>query len=81
MIRTYGAFTRDPLYNGLRRRKVDVSADMKYLLSTEAVTEKGVQEINEIIQEQFSFDNFKWQQDNKVCVKESFRAEGLNRVL
>ena len=37
MIRTYGAFTRDPLYNGLRRRKVDVSADMKYLLSAEDV--------------------------------------------
>ena len=81
MIRTYGAFTRDPLYNGLRRRKVDVSADMEYLLSAEEVAKKSAQEINEIVQEQFSFDNFKWQQDNKVCVKESFRAEGLNRVL
>ncbi len=81
MIRTYGAFTRDPLYNGLRRRKVDVSADMEYLLSAEDVAQKSAQEINEIIGEQFSFDNFKWQQENKVCVKESFRAEGLNRVL
>lgn len=81
MIRTYGAYTRDPLYNGLRRRKVNVSADVKYLLSMEEVTVKGADEINEIIREEFSFDNFQWQQDYKICVNEPFRAEGLNRVL
>lgn len=81
MIRTYGAFARDPLYNGLRRRKVDVSADMKYLLSAQEVSEKSSNEINDIINEEFSFDNFKWQQENSVSIKEGFRAEGLNRVL
>lgn len=81
MIRTYGAFSRDPLYNGLRRRKVDVSADMKYLLSKQEITEKTVQEINDIINKEFSFDNFKWQQKNNIIIKEEFRAEGLNRVL
>ena len=30
-IRTYGAFARQPLYNGLRKRKVNVSADPKRL--------------------------------------------------
>lgn len=81
MIRTYGAFSRDPLYNGLRRRKVNVSADMKYLLSAQEIAEKTPQEIHEIINEEFSFDSFKWQQENQVCIKEGFRAEGLNRVL
>lgn len=81
MVRTYGAFTRDPLYNGLRRRKVDVSADMKYLLSAQEVAEKSADEIATIINQEFAFDNFRWQQENKVLVKEPFRAEGLNRVL
>jgi len=81
MIRTYGAFARDPLYNGLRRRKVNVSADMKYLLSEEDVAEKSAQEIDAILREEFSFDNFKWQQENRIRIKEDFRAEGLNRVL
>lgn len=81
MVRTYGAFTRDPLYNGLRRRKVDVSADMKYLLSAEEVAEKSADEIGAIINQEFAFDNFRWQQENQVLVKETFRAEGLNRVL
>ena len=81
MIRTYGEFARDPLYNGLRKRKVNVSADMKYLLSAEEIAAKKPEEIGEIVNAEFSFDNFKWQQENKISIKETFRAEGLNRVL
>ena len=81
MIRTYGAFSRDPLYNNLHLRKVKVSAEMEYLLSPEQIKEKSAQELNEILQEQFSFDHFSWQKKNEVCIKESFRAEGLERVL
>ena len=81
MIRTYGAFTRQPLYNCLRKRKVDVSADMKYLLSIEQVTNMTADEIQEIVNKEFSFDNFEWQQENQICINEPERAEGLNRVL
>lgn len=81
VIRTYGAFSRDPLYNGLRLRKVKVSADMEYVLSAKEVAEKSVEELNQIINKQFDFDGFRWQQENKVRIKEKFRAEGLNRVL
>ena len=37
VIRTHGAFARDPLYNCLQLRKVKVSAEMKYLLSPEDI--------------------------------------------
>ena len=81
MICTHGAFTRQPLYNCLRKRKVDVSADMKYLLSAEQVQKLAADEIQGMIEKEFSFDNFKWQQENKICINEPNRAEGLNRVL
>ena len=81
MIRTYGAFTRDPLYNGLQRRKVKVSADMKYLLSPEQINEMSADELNAIINKEFTIDNFAWQQENKVSVSENFRADFLNRTL
>lgn len=81
MITTYGAFSHDPLYNNLRLRKVKVSAKMEYVLSAEDVAAKSVDELNAIINECFSFDNFRWQQENKVRIQEKFRAEGLNRVL
>ena len=81
MIRTYGAFSRDPLYNGLQLRKVNVSAEMEYLLSPKEIAEKPVAELNAILAEQFSFDHFRWQQQNQVKITETFRADGLNRVL
>ena len=81
MIRTYGAFSRDPLYNGLRLRKVKVTADMEYILSAKEVAEKSAEELKQIVNKQFDFDGFRWQQENEVRIKEKFRAEGLNRVL
>ena len=81
MVRTYGAFARDPLYNGLQPRDVKVSATVEYLLSPEQIQEKTAKELNKILAEAFSFDNFKWQQDNRISVNESFRADYLNRVL
>lgn len=81
MIRTYGAFARNPLYNNLQVRQVDVSADVKYLLSPEDIQQKSVDELNEILKHEFTFDNWKWQQENKVVINEPFRADCLNRVL
>lgn len=81
MIRTYGAFARDPLYNNLQLRQVDVSADVEYLLSPAEIAEKSVKELNAILAEKFSFDNFRWQQENKIRIAEAFRVDSLNRVL
>ena len=81
MIRTYGAFSRDPLYNGLRLRNVDVSCNMEYVLSPEDIDNMTVDELNHKLSELFTFDNFDWQIENKVRISEPTRAEGLNRVL
>jgi len=80
-ITTHGAFANNPLYNCLRRRKVDVSADVRCLLTPEEIKEKSVRELDEMLDEAFSFDNFRWQLENKVEVTEDFRADGLNRIL
>ena len=81
MIRTYGAFARDPLYNNIQVREVEVSAREEYLLSPEDIDKMTVEEIDEILIDRFNFDNFKWQQDNNVVIDEPTRADYLNRVL
>ena len=82
MIRSYGAFSRNPLYNNLQIRKnVKVSADVKYLLSKEDIESMSLTEIANIVKKEFSFDNFKWQQENNIKITDSFRADSLNRVL
>lgn len=80
-ILTDGAFLRDPLYNNLQLRKVKVSARMKYLLSPEEIRNLSTEEINEVIGKEFSFDNFRSQQENGIVVNEPFRADFLHRVL
>lgn len=81
MLKTYGAFARDPLYNNLQKRKVKVSATLEYLLSKEQIAEMPAEEITKIVFEQFSFDGFKWQKENNIKIAEKFRADGLERLL
>jgi len=81
MIRTFGAFGHDPLYNGLQLRRVKVSAEQEYLLSPDEIAALSPEEINDKLTAQFGFDNFRWQQENHVCINEPFRADGLERVL
>ena len=81
MITTYGDFLYDPLYNGLQTRQVDVSATMEFVLSPQQIKEMSVEELNAELQRLFSFDNFRYQQDNGIVVDESFRADYLHRVL
>lgn len=81
MIRTFGAFQYDPLYNCLQKRKVDVSAKMSCILRPEQIEEMSEKEINHVLAQNFNFDNFRWQQKNHIKITEDFRADGLNRVL
>ncbi len=78
---TQGAFARDPLYNCLQKRKVRVSAHVKCLLTPEQIKTMTVRELDEVLDNAFSFDNFAWQQSNEVHIAEPFRADGLHRIL
>ena len=80
-IITHGAFVREPLYNMLRPRKVDISAHVTYLLSPADTESMSVEQINERIGEAFGFDHFRYQQENGIRIDEDFRADGLERVL
>jgi len=76
-----GSFARQPLYNQLNLRKVKIDADMKYLLSPEEIKNMSAEEINAIIRKEFSFDQFRWQQENNIKITEKNRADRLERVL
>ena len=80
-VMTQGAFTRDPLYNGLQIRKTKVSAHVKYLFTPEELREKKTPELNAALAEAFRYDHFRWQYENRIAVEEPFRADGLNRIL
>ena len=78
---TEGAFARDPLYNCLQKRKVRVSAKVTCLASAQQVREMSVEQLDHLLDQAFSFDNFRWQQENEISISEPFRADGLERIL
>lgn len=78
---TQGAFHRDPLYNMLQIRDITVSAHVKCIATPEEIAEKTVEELDALLDEAFSFDNFAWQRDNQISIDVPFRADGLHRIL
>ena len=78
---TNGAYFRQPLYNDLQKRKTTIVADVKCMFTREELKQLSVAELDAKLEEAFSFDNFRWQQENNVVIDEPFRADGLNRIL
>ena len=82
MIETFGAYSRNPLYNELQVRKgVKVSAKATLLYTREEIKEKSVAELSEGVEAAFGFDQYKWQQEKGVEIHDEFRADGLHRIL
>lgn len=82
MIETFGAFSRNPLYNELQVRKsIPVSAKVRLLYSREDLKEKSVKELSDGLDAAFSFDQFRWQKENGIKITDGFRADGLERIL
>lgn len=81
MITTEGAFSRDPLYNCLQKRRVKVKAKVECLLTSDDIEKMSVSQLDGVLKKAFSFDHFKWQRENKIKIDEPFRADGLERIL
>lgn len=82
MIETFGAFSRNPLYNQLQVRKsVPVSATLRCLYTRQDIREKSVKELSDGLDKAFSFDHFRWQKEHGIEIHDGFRADGLNRIL
>ena len=82
MVETFGAFSRNPLYNELQiRKKVPITAKVRLLYTRDEIKEKTVKELSDGLDEAFGFDHFKWQKETGLQIDEPFRADGLNRIL
>ncbi len=77
---SHGNHLRQPIWN-LKKRKVNIVADMTQILTSKDVINFSVEEINEKINKSFIYDEYKYQKENKIEITEPFRAEGLHKVL
>ena len=81
MLETNGVYLQVPAYGYVEKRDVPIHAELRYVLSPEEIKEMSVEEIQEVIDREFSFDDFRWQKENNIVIDEPFRADGLHKIL
>ena len=81
ILKMNGHHINSPFWN-LRMRKIKgIEAELKCVATKEEVEMMSLEEINEIIQNEFIYDEYAWQKKNNIHVKFPWRAEGLHKVL
>ena len=80
VLKIHGNFVTCPQWNKINK-KTYVEAEMKMVISAEETKKLSAEQINEIIRDNFVYDDFKWQYENKLKISHSKRANGLHSLL
>ena len=70
-----------PFWNFRNKRKVPFHTTLKQILTPEQIKAMSVDEINETLRRELSYDDYRYQKDNNILITEKYRAEGLHKVL
>ena len=81
ILLNHGNFLNQPFWSHYKFRKVPFYATMKQVITAEDVENLSVDEINQIIENEFQYDDYKWQKDNNILITEKYRAHGLHKIL
>ena len=76
-----GNHLHSPFWNFRKKRRVPLHATMTQILTAEQVKKMSVEEINAAVREAMEYDEYKYQKENGILIKEQYRAEGLHKVL
>ena len=77
----HGNHLYTPFYDFRKVRKVPLHTTMTKILTAEEVAILSVDEINARIKKAFEYDEYQYQKDNHILIKEPYRAEGLHKIL
>lgn len=80
VLRIHGNFVTCPQWNKINK-KTYVEAEMHPIVSAEETKTLTVEEINQRIQKNFVYDDFKWQYEKQLVINHPQRAKGLHALL
>lgn len=80
VLQIHGNFVTCPQWNKMNK-KTYVEAELKKILSANDVKEMSYVEINEIVRDNFKYDDFKWQYEKQIKIEHPLRANGLHSLL
>lgn len=70
-----------PCWNFRKKRKVPMHTTLELVLTPEQINTMSVDEINKVIVDAFQYDDYRYQKEQGIRITESYRAEGLHKVL
>lgn len=80
VLKIQGNFITCPQWNKINK-KTHVEAQMVQIITREECKDITLDEIAARIRENFAYDDYKWQLDNKIKIDHPKRAEGLHALL
>lgn len=77
----HGNYLHSPFWDFRRKRDVPMHSVATLTLTTEQIEKMTAEEINAHIREAMTYDEYKYQKENNILIKEPYRAEGLHKIL
>jgi len=77
----HGNYLHAPFWNFRNKRKVPLYTTMTQILTAEQAATLSVDEINAALAKAFVYDEYRYQKENGIRITESFRAEGMHKIL
>ena len=77
----HGNYLHMPVWDVRRTRKVPLYTTEELILTEEDIKKMSAEEINKKIREALRYDDYAYQRENGILIKEEFRAEGLHKIL
>jgi ribosomal protein L37AE/L43A len=81
VLNMHGNFLTQPNYLMPKQRRIKLKADLTQVIKKEEVRALSVEDIRSKIEKAFEYDEWQYQFDNKIAIKDKQRANHLNRVL
>ena len=76
-----GNHLHSPFWNFRKKRRVPLHTTMTQILTTEQIKNMSVDEINAAVKKAFEYDDYRYQKENGILIKEKYRAEGMHKIL
>ncbi len=80
MLNMHGHYLNSPVWN-LEKRKNRIEADLTQILTSDEIASLSADQIFSVINEAFTYDEYRWQKENGIHIDHPRRAEGLHKVL
>ncbi|MBR6404489.1 MAG: cytosine permease [Eubacterium sp.] len=80
-VNMQGNYLLSPIWNLKERKSVRLHADVSCVLNADQTKTMSIKEIHKVLVESLDYDEYKYQRENNIVIKDEFRAEGLEMPL